>query len=74
MSHENVYIDDNLGSFCTNALLHKGFPDNLLASSFSLSSWLEDAMSPLSLVTVTCVPIFDLLRILSLVMYCPTKY
>ena len=53
-------LEDNLGSFCRNALLLKGFPDNSVHTiRFSYPSWdvvdsacLEDAMSLLSRVTV----------------------
>ena len=31
-------LEDNLGSFCRNALLREGFPDNLHGISFSLPS------------------------------------
>ena len=50
--------EDNLGSFCRNALLRKGYPDNSVHTiRFSYPSWdvvdsacLEDAMSLLSMV------------------------
>ena len=31
-------LEDNLGSFCRNVLLRKGFPDNLHTIRFSLPS------------------------------------